>query len=225
MGRSSPYICASHKQITFQCLRFSKSYGLSQFYLTLSTTNNLIPKVFGCVSFVHIHNHGKLDPRAIKCVFVGYSSTQKGYKCYHPSSKKFYIYIDVTFNENESYFTSPYLQGNKSTMEDKDKDFFLIDLSLSTQPVSSIHSSHESIPSHNCEKQSTNNDVYVLDNMRFGKVYSRNKSLVPALERVQDSDLKTGNEVTISNSCTELEPLAKNKLDHDLPIAVRKKTK
>ena len=82
---------------------------LSQFYPTLSTTNNLIPKVFGCVSFVHIHNHGKLDPRAIKCVFLGYSSTQKGYKCYHPSSKKNYVSADVTFNENESYFTNSYL--------------------------------------------------------------------------------------------------------------------
>ena len=41
------------------------------------------PKVFGCVCFVRDHRPsvGKLDPRAVKCVFVGYSSTQKGYKC------------------------------------------------------------------------------------------------------------------------------------------------
>ena len=102
------------------------------------------------MSFVHIHNHGKLDPRAIKCVFVGYSLTQKGYKCYHPLSKKLCVSVDVTFNENESYFTNPYLMGEKSTMEDK--DFFLIDLSLSTQPISLTHSPHESIPSQNCEK-------------------------------------------------------------------------
>ncbi|KAL5576404.1 hypothetical protein UlMin_018103 [Ulmus minor] len=114
-------------------------------------------------------------------------------------------------------------------MEDKDKDFFLIDISLSTQPISSTHSPHESIPPQNCEKQSTNNDVSVLDNMRFGKVYSRKKSSVPAPEQVQDSNLKTENEVTVSNSnsnsCTELESLAENKLNHDLPIAVRKKTR
>ena len=38
------------------------------------------PKVFGCVCFVHTKNAGKLDPRALKCVFIGYSPTQKGYK-------------------------------------------------------------------------------------------------------------------------------------------------
>ena len=41
------------------------------------------PRVFGCVCFVKDHRPtlGKLDPQAIKCIFVGYASTQKGYKC------------------------------------------------------------------------------------------------------------------------------------------------
>ncbi|RDX65646.1 putative mitochondrial protein, partial [Mucuna pruriens] len=36
--------------------------------------------VFGCVVFVHSHNthHGKLDLRAVKCVFIGYPSNKKG---------------------------------------------------------------------------------------------------------------------------------------------------
>ena len=47
-------------------------------------------KVFGCVCFVHIQalNRDKLDARATKCVFMGYSSTQKGYKCFNPVTKK-----------------------------------------------------------------------------------------------------------------------------------------
>jgi hypothetical protein len=38
-------------------------------------------KIFGCVCFVQDYrpNVGKLDPRAVKCIFVGYSATQKGY--------------------------------------------------------------------------------------------------------------------------------------------------
>ena len=54
-----------------------------------SRTYNIPPKVFGCVYFVHKYVRGKLDPGALKCVFVGYSATQKGYKCYHPPTKIF----------------------------------------------------------------------------------------------------------------------------------------
>ena len=45
---------------------------------------DLPPKTFGCVAFVHLLGPGrdKLAPRAIKCVFFGYSCTQKGYQCF-----------------------------------------------------------------------------------------------------------------------------------------------
>ena len=58
---------------------------LSQFYRDTLSSFNLAPRVFWCTSFVNIpnHNRGKLDPRALKSIFVGYSSTQKGYKCSH----------------------------------------------------------------------------------------------------------------------------------------------
>lgn len=38
-----------------------------------------------------------------------YSSTQKGYKYHQPPSKRFYVMMDVTFHEHESYFHQPYL--------------------------------------------------------------------------------------------------------------------
>ena len=102
---------------------------LAKFYPDINTSNNLTPKVFGCTSFVHVHsnNRGKLDPRAIKCVFLGYSSTQKGYKCYHPPTKRFFVTADVTFEEGTPYFTQPYLQGEQSLVEDKDRDNFLLE--------------------------------------------------------------------------------------------------
>ena len=66
------------------------------------------PKVFGCVCFVHDYRNsvGKLDPRAVKCVFTGYSPSKKGYRCWCPSERRFFESSDVTFREYESYYGS-----------------------------------------------------------------------------------------------------------------------
>jgi transposase InsO family protein len=55
---------------------------LSQFY-SIPSALNICPRIFGCVCYIHVHSHqrDKLDPRALKCVFLGYSDSQKGYKC------------------------------------------------------------------------------------------------------------------------------------------------
>ena len=83
---------------------------LSSFYPYL---DKLQPGIFGSVSFWHAHSNGrkKLDPKTVKCVFLGYSTMQKGYKCYYPPSKKFFFLMNVNFNEQESYFKQPHLEG------------------------------------------------------------------------------------------------------------------
>ncbi|KAJ4737614.1 Transposon Ty1-H Gag-Pol polyprotein [Rhynchospora pubera] len=64
-------------------------------------------KVFGCVCFVKDNRPsvGKLDPRAVKCIFVGYSATQKGYVCWSPVEKRLFVSMDVHFREFEPYYT------------------------------------------------------------------------------------------------------------------------
>ncbi|MCH99345.1 myosin-16-like, partial [Trifolium medium] len=77
---------------------------------------NLTPRVFGCVAYVHLHKHqrSKLAPRALRCVFLGYAAHQKGYRCYHPPSKRMFITLDVVFHEDSMYFSSESdLQGEK----------------------------------------------------------------------------------------------------------------
>ena len=65
------------------------------------------PKVFGCVCHVHIHHRtDKMDPKAVRCVFLGYSATQKGYRCYNPTTRRRYVSMDVTFFESVPFFSA-----------------------------------------------------------------------------------------------------------------------
>lgn len=91
-------------------------------------------KILGCAAIVHIHHHlcSKLDPRTIKCIFLGYSSTQKGYKCYSPMPQKFYHSIYVTFFENQSYYPKLGIQGENPIP----KEYILWDNTMSTSPIS-----------------------------------------------------------------------------------------
>ena len=61
----------------------------------------LPPRVFGCVCFVHILTPGQdnLSVKATKCVFLGY-------RCYSPDTNRYFIFDDVTFFEDSSFFSS-----------------------------------------------------------------------------------------------------------------------
>ena len=67
---------------------------------------SLTPRVFGSLCFIHVlgPKSSKLDPRSIRGVFIGYSTCQKGYKCFDPITRTRYILKDVTFFESESYY-------------------------------------------------------------------------------------------------------------------------
>ena len=67
----------------------------------------LPPLVFGCSVFVHIpkYNKTKFDPCAEKCVFVGYVTHQKGYRCYSPIINRVYVTMDCDFLESEYFFS------------------------------------------------------------------------------------------------------------------------
>lgn len=71
--------------------------------------SKISPRVFGSTCFVHDLSPGrdKLSASAIKCIFLGYSTIQKGYRCYNPSTHRFYISASVTFFEDTPYFSTP----------------------------------------------------------------------------------------------------------------------
>ena len=66
------------------------------------------PWVFRCTCFVRDVRPcvSKLNPKSLKCIFLGYSRVQKEYKCYRPSLRRSLVSVDVTFLENTLF--SPY---------------------------------------------------------------------------------------------------------------------
>ena len=79
---------------------------LKSFFPNARIFSELDLRVFSCSVYVHLHdvNRSKLDPRSCKCVFLGYSTLQKGCKCYSFEKQKYFISIDVSFLENQFYF-------------------------------------------------------------------------------------------------------------------------
>ena len=71
-------------------------------------------RVFGCLAYalVPVKQCQKLDDKAVKCIFVGYSSESKGYRLYHPQSKHILISWDVVFVED---VVQPLLSCTKET--------------------------------------------------------------------------------------------------------------
>jgi hypothetical protein len=64
-------------------------------------------RVFNCIAYVHVPNEkrSKLDLKAEKCIFIGYSLEQKGYRCFNPSTQKLQVSRDVVFDEMVSWYS------------------------------------------------------------------------------------------------------------------------
>eukprot|EP00253_Pinus_taeda_P032251 PITA_32251 len=58
-------------------------------------------RVFGSKAFAHIPkaDRKKLDPKEIRCIFVGYGTEFKAYKLFNPESRKTFASRDVVFHE------------------------------------------------------------------------------------------------------------------------------
>ena len=104
---------------------------------SIKLSTGLAARIFGCTAFVH-QKFGKLDLRALRCVFVGYSSTQKGYRCYHPTLHKFFVSAEVKLVERKLFFGIDTLPKNPSDGEGG-MEFQFIYLPVSKLEQMSVH--------------------------------------------------------------------------------------
>lgn len=65
-------------------------------------------RAFGCACWPNLrpYNNRKLSFRSRQCVFLGYSSMHKGYKCLDHSTGRIYISHDVIFDESVFPFST-----------------------------------------------------------------------------------------------------------------------
>jgi hypothetical protein len=80
-------------------------------------------RVFDCVCYVFVPDHlrSKFDKKAIRCIFVGYNSQRKGWRCCDPTTGRCYTSRNVIFDEASSWWsedkaTLPVLQEIEEKM-------------------------------------------------------------------------------------------------------------
>lgn len=63
-------------------------------------------RVFGCAYYPHLvpYRKDKLSPKSTRCIFLGYSSKLKGYRCLDSSSGRIYISFYVILDESSFPF-------------------------------------------------------------------------------------------------------------------------
>jgi hypothetical protein len=76
--------------------------------LYAKTPNYNTFRAFGCRVFPCLRDYSdhKLAPRSIPCIFIGYNSQYKGFKCLDPTTSRIYISRNAQFNESLFPFKS-----------------------------------------------------------------------------------------------------------------------
>ncbi|XP_021901240.1 uncharacterized protein LOC110817136 [Carica papaya] len=209
-------------KMSYRILQFQTHYELlSQFFSNSHILNFLPLEVFGCSAYIHVHSHlrGKLDPRAFKCIFVGYSSNQKGYKCFFLDISWFCNTVDVTFFENQSFYTKSDIQGEKVTQEYHLWDAIIsLPIPVHSSPSQILFTQHEPKPK---SVVGTKDTFLAVNELR---IYTRRnkaqKGKPPEeTELCYDSILFPTVQASLGNNASN--PTT----DDDLTIALRKNTR
>lgn len=67
-------------------------------------------RVFDCVCYVFVPDclRSKMEKKAVRCIFTGYDSERKGWRCIEPSTGKCHVSRNVVFDEASSWWSLEY---------------------------------------------------------------------------------------------------------------------
>ena len=108
-------VTAFSQQFTSLIEHLPQSYTIKHFFKLLFNKKPAYShlRIFGCLCYASTspHKRHKFQPRAIKCIFLGYPSGVKGYKLLNLDTYQTFISKSVIFHEFIFPFqsTSPYI--------------------------------------------------------------------------------------------------------------------
>nr|GEV56041.1 retrovirus-related Pol polyprotein from transposon TNT 1-94 [Tanacetum cinerariifolium] len=169
-------------------------------------------RIFGCVAYSHV-NQGKLKPRAIKCIFLGYPDGVKGYRLWRLDDVKPKIIIskDVVFNESLVYKDT--LKGAGAADSGKEVEFEVELQGSRVEPTVDPHTGEN--PGNEDEEQDEESQQQNLDNYVLVRDIAKRTTSIPARYRDEGRDeffkeepyLGVGRSTTWSEADYELEQL------------------
>ncbi|KAJ0445113.1 putative RNA-directed DNA polymerase [Helianthus annuus] len=135
-------------------------------------------RVFGSVCYVFVPNHlrEKMEKKAIRCIFIGYDEQRKGWRCCDPTTNKCYVYRNVVFDENSSWWSTSKenlpdtgeLKGKLETVilsldQNKEIDTVEVNANFEDHEQSPARTQSQSRPWQSGTRNQAQNQVHTVD--------------------------------------------------------------
>ncbi|CAH9099164.1 unnamed protein product [Cuscuta epithymum] len=111
-------------------------------------------KVFGCIAYTLVNQRTKLENKAEKCIFIGYSTQSKAYRLYNPLTKRIVISRNVIFDEDAAW------SWESNTEQDAPRIVSLDDQSSpQSEPATPVTSSPPTTPPNSPNNTNASSEV------------------------------------------------------------------
>ena len=146
-------------------------------------------------------NDGKLAPRAVKCMFLGYASESKRYQMWCPDSKKVIQNRDVTFNEKAMSSSGKESVAFFAGTGDQEGAIRKVETEVETVATQGRVANHSSREVQATESNSSTNKPYMEDDYSVAHDRPRGEIMKPT--RYGDSERLVVYTITVAEETPE----------------------